>query len=397
MSSSLPRHSILRALAALSVCAVVLFCVLSSSSSADVSGQLNAAKSAAGQLQALIADDSAQIAKTDNGLQAAQARLNAVQSDLDQRVDRLKSVQNQLLDARDHLVAVENHLKVATKALAANLVAGYESQPPTLVSVVLSSHGFNQLLNQFSFAAKVAKQNANVISQTRIARREVAAEAKHLETLEQRDRTLAKQVLTERNQAAALQSALKQQQIKEISARAKVHGRYAAVQAQVDSLQKKLNAQEAAAAKAATQAAATGNASVSGITLDTNGMVQPPADAPEAVKEMIAAGNAIATLPYIYGGGHASFQADGYDCSGSVSYVLAAAGLLSSPLVSGEFMSWGLPGPGKWVDIWATNGHVWMTIAGWRFDTVAQAETGTRWAQGGGEFAGFVERHPAGL
>ena len=397
MSSSLPRHSILRALAALSVCAVVLFCVLSSSSSADVSGQLNAAKSAAGQLQALIADDSAQIAKTDNGLQAAQARLNAVQSDLDQRVDRLKSVQNQLLDARDHLVAVENHLKVATKALAANLVAGYESQPPTLVSVVLSSHGFNQLLNQFSFAAKVAKQNANVISQTRIARREVAAEAKHLETLEQRDRTLAKQVLTERNQAAALQSALKQQQIKEISARAKVHGRYAAVQAQVDSLQKKLNAQEAAAAKAATQAAATGNASVSGITLDTNGMVHPPADAPEAVKEMIAAGNAIATLPYIYGGGHASFQADGYDCSGSVSYVLAAAGLLSSPLVSGEFMSWGLPGPGKWVDIWATNGHVWMTIAGWRFDTVAQAETGTRWAQGGGEFAGFVERHPAGL
>jgi len=397
MSSSLSRHSILRAVAALSVCAIALFCALTTSSSADVSGQLNAAKSAAGQLQALIADDSAQIAKTDNGLQAAQARLNAVQSDLDQRVDRLKSVQNQLLDARDHLVDVENHLKVATKALAANLVAGYESQPPTLVSVVLSSHGFNQLLNQFSFAAKVAKQNASVVTQTRIARREVAADANHLETLEQRDRTLAKQVLTERNQAAALQSALKQQQIKEISARAKVHGRYAAVQAQVDSLQKKLNAQEAAAAKAAMQAAATGNASVNGITLDTNGMVQPPADAPEAVKEMIAAGNAIATLPYIYGGGHASFQADGYDCSGSVSYVLAAAGLLSSPLVSGEFMSWGLPGPGKWVDIWATNGHVWMTIAGWRFDTVAQAETGTRWAQGGGEFAGFVERHPAGL
>ena len=113
---------------------------------------------------------------------------------------------------------------------------------------------------------------------------------------------------------------------------------------------------------------------------------------------MIAAGNAIATLPYIYGGGHASFQAAGYDCSGSVSYVLAAAGLLSTPMVSGQFMSWGLPGPGKWVDICATDGHVWMTIAGWRFDTVAQAEDGgNRWARGGGEFDGFVERHPAGL
>jgi septal ring factor EnvC (AmiA/AmiB activator) len=396
MSSSLSRHWIPRALV-LMVCSVALCWALASSSSADVSGQLNAAKSAASELQAQIADDSAQIAKTDNGLQTAQTRLNTVQADLDRRVDRLKTVQNQLLDARDHLVDVENHLKVATKALAANLVAGYESQPPTLVSVVLSAHGFNQLLNQFSFAAKVAKENASVVTQTRIARREVSAEAKHLATLESRDRTLAKQVLTERNQAAALQSALKQQQISEISARAKVHGRYAAVQAQVNSLQKKLNAQEAAAAKAATAAAATGNATVNGITLDTNGMVQPPADAPEAVKEMIAAGNAIATLPYIYGGGHASFQADGYDCSGSVSYVLAAAGLVTSPMVSGQFDGWGDPGAGKWVTIYSNADHVWMTIAGWRFDTVAQAETGTRWARGGGEFAGFDVEHPPGL
>jgi cell wall-associated NlpC family hydrolase len=382
---------------ALSACAAALCCAFVQSGSADVSSQLDAAKSAAGELRSEIADDSAQIAKTDGGLQSAQTHLDAIQADLDRRVDRLKSVQNQLLDARDHLVDVENHLKLATKALAANLVAGYESQPPSLVSVVVSAHGFNQLLNQFSFAAKVAKQNANVVHATRIARREVAAEAQRLQTLEQRDRTLAKQVLRERNQAAALRSALKQQQIKEIAARAKVNGRYATVQAQVNKLQKKLNAQEAAAARAANEAAATGNASVNGITLDTNGMVQPPADAPLAVKRMIAAGNAIATLPYIYGGGHASFQADGYDCSGSVSYVLAAAGLVTSPMVSGQFDDWGDPGPGKWVTIYSNADHVWMTIAGWRFDTVAQAETGTRWARGGGEFAGFDVEHPPGL
>jgi hypothetical protein len=127
-------------------------------------------------------------------------------------------------------------------------------------------------------------------------------------------------------------------------------------------------------------------------------MVQPPAGAPEPVREMIAAGNAIATLPYIYGGGHASFQADGYDCSGSVSYVLAAAGLVTSPMVSGQFDDWGDPGPGKWVTIYSNADHVWMTIAGWRFDTVAQAEDGgTRWARGGGEFAGFDVEHPVGL
>ena len=398
MSSPLTRHWTLRAVIASIACAIALCWALAASGSADVSGQLDAAKSAATQLRAQIAADSAEITKTTDGLQSAQARLDAVQSDLDKRVDRLKSVQNQLLSARDHLVDVENHLKLATKALAANLVAGYESQPPTLVSVVLSSHGFDQLLNQISFAGKVAKQNADVVDQTRLARIQVAAQAKRLETLEKRDRALAKQVLAERNQAAALQSALKQQQIKEIAARAKVHGRYATVQAQVNSLQKKLNAQEAAAARAAGESAATGNASVNGITLDTNGMVQPPADAPEAVKEMIAAGNAIATLPYIYGGGHASFQADGYDCSGSVSYVLAAAGLVTSPMVSGQFDDWGDPGPGRWVTIYSNADHVWMTIAGWRFDTVAQAEDGgTRWAQGGGEFAGFDVEHPVGL
>jgi septal ring factor EnvC (AmiA/AmiB activator) len=397
MSSSRLTPWILRALMALSVCAVTLCCALAQSGSADVSSQLDAAKSAASQLRAQIAADSAQIAKTDDGLQAAQAHLDAIQTDLDRRVNRLKSVQNQLLAARDHLVDVENHLKVATKALAANLVAGYESQPPTLVSVVLSARGFNQLLNQFSFAEKVAKQNANVVQATRVARREVAAQAKRLQTLEQRDRALAQQVLRERNQAAALRSALKQQQIREIAARAKVHGRYATVEAQVSRLQRKLNAEEAAAARAANEAAATGNASVNGITLDTNGMVQPPADAPDSVKRMIAAGNAIATLPYIYGGGHASFQANGYDCSGSVSYVLAAAGLVSSPMVSGQFDDWGVRGPGRWVTIYSNADHVWMTIAGWRFDTVAQAETGTRWARGGGEFAGFYVEHPAGL
>ena len=98
---------------------------------------------------------------------------------------------------------------------------------------------------------------------------------------------------------------------------------------------------EKRAAQQAAKAAATGNANVGGMAVNTGGMVQPPAGAPEAVNQMIAAGNAIATLPYIYGGGHASFHADGYDCSGSVSYALAAAGLVSSPMVSGDFEDWG--------------------------------------------------------
>jgi cell wall-associated NlpC family hydrolase len=189
---------------------------------------------------------------------------------------------------------------------------------------------------------------------------------------------------------AALQAALLTTRIRELSARA-------GKASQLHALNGALQQLEDQAAQQAQAAAATGDAHVGGIAIDTGGMVQAPPGAPLAVRQVIAAGNAIATLPYIWGGGHASFQAAGYDCSGSVSYALAAAGLLSAPLTSTGFMSYGDPGPGKWITIYATDGHAWMEVAGWRFDTVALAETGTRWAQGGGEFAGFVERHPPGL
>jgi hypothetical protein len=167
--------------------------------------------------------------------------------------------------------------------------------------------------------------------------------------------------------------------------------------ARLAALKDRVSHLEAKAAAQAAAAAASGNANVGGIAINTGGMVQPSPGAPAAVREVIAAGNAIATLPYIYGGGHASFHADGYDCSGSVSYALAAAGLVTSPMVSGAFESWGDPGPGRWITVYANAGHVWMEVAGWRFDTVALAEGGTRWSQGGGEFSGFVVRHPPGL
>jgi peptidoglycan hydrolase-like protein with peptidoglycan-binding domain len=116
---------------------------------------------------------------------------------------------------------------------------------------------------------------------------------------------------------------------------------------------------------------------------------------PGGVGAMIAAANRIASTPYIYGGGHGSFQAAGYDCSGSVSYVLHAAGLLSSPLDSTALESYGAPGPGKYVTIYANAGHAWMTINGRRFDTTARYQTGSRWG-GPRSGAGFVVRHPPG-
>jgi cell wall-associated NlpC family hydrolase len=128
-----------------------------------------------------------------------------------------------------------------------------------------------------------------------------------------------------------------------------------------------------------------------------NGVALPPLEAPEAVKQIIEAGNGIARTPYKWGGGHGKWQDTGYDCSGSVSFALAAAGLLSGPLASGPLMSWGEPGKGKWVTIYANAGHVFLEVAGIRFDTSAQRVTGSRWINEMRSTAGFVARHPAGL
>jgi cell wall-associated NlpC family hydrolase len=398
MPPHLSRHPwALRAAAALSVGAAALGTSFASTGSADLQGQISTAKNAAAALRSEINADSSQISSTDNGIADAEARLNRLQSSLDARVGELRTVQGKLLASRDRLIKLENRLHLATKALSANLVAGYEGAQPNLVTVILNSKGFGQLLNEVNFLHRMGHQDASIVDVTRIARRQVSEEAKRLGGLERKDRALAEAVLKQRNEVAALQAALQNERVQEIARRARAAGRFHAVEAKVGALQHKLNVEEAKAAAAARRAAQTGNAGVGGLAIDTNGYVQPPADAPEAVKQMIAAGNAIATLPYIWGGGHASFQADGYDCSGSTSYVLAAAGLLSAPEVSGDFESYGDPGAGNWVTIYANAGHVWMEIAGWRFDTVALAEYGTRWSRGGGEFAGFVVRHPPGL
>jgi cell wall-associated NlpC family hydrolase len=129
-----------------------------------------------------------------------------------------------------------------------------------------------------------------------------------------------------------------------------------------------------------------------------NGVALPPLEAPAAVLKIIEAGNAIARTPYKWGGGHGRFLDTGYDCSGSVSFALYAAGLIDGPAASGPLMSWGKPGEGKWVTLYSSPGHVYMEVAGIRFDTSGATATGSRWQNDlRGRRPGFVARHPPGL
>ena len=136
--------------------------------------------------------------------------------------------------------------------------------------------------------------------------------------------------------------------------------------------------------------------------LKQNGKAIAPADAPIQVQNAIAAANRIRKKPYIYGGGHKSFDSKGYDCSGAVSYVLNAAGLLESPLPSGPLMKWGVPGRGSWISVYANAGHTYAVIAGLRWDTSAVNEpinrgSGPRWRATKRKAAGYTVRHAEGL
>ena len=142
------------------------------------------------------------------------------------------------------------------------------------------------------------------------------------------------------------------------------------------------------------------NANATHAALTNNGLAVTPVDAPAQVQAIISAGNEIAHLPYVWGGGHGRYIDTGYDCSGSISFVFGAAGILNTTMTSGELMSWGKPGPGKWITVFANNGHTFMYVAGLRFDTVALAQTGSRWSNRAAnepDLNTFVVRHPAGL
>ena len=131
--------------------------------------------------------------------------------------------------------------------------------------------------------------------------------------------------------------------------------------------------------------------------LTEDGLAIPPADAPDAVKQVIAAGNEIATTPYRYGGGHGSWDDTGYDCSGSVSYALHGGGLLDTAMPSGSFESWGEDGEGQWITLYANGGHMYMVVAGLRFDTSGRSKTGSRWQRDMRSAEGFTVRHPEGF
>jgi hypothetical protein len=135
-----------------------------------------------------------------------------------------------------------------------------------------------------------------------------------------------------------------------------------------------------------------------GESVGGDGTIPIPTHVPEVIQKVVAGANEIADFPYVFGGGHASFVDNAYDCSGSVSYALAAGGLLSAPETSGELESWGAPGPGKYITVYANAGHTYMYVDGILYDTAGRSGVyASRWLVAPTNNSGFVARHWPGL
>lgn len=347
---------------------------------ADLNTRIEGNADRAERLRAAIAAESRRIRASAPALAAAQRRLAALQADNARKQAQLKVIDEDLARTRERLTRLIGRQRAATGALRRNLVAAYRSGRPDIVSVLIRADGFAQLLEQIEFYKRVSRQNAQILDEARRSRTAVARQASRLAGLQAREQRAARALARKTDDARVLQTALLRAQRERLADRASKGAALRDIQTQLAKLRRRL----ARSARA-------------GIPLRPGGVAQTPAGAPNAVALVIAAGNAIAGLPYLYGGGHAGFKDTAYDCSGSISYALAAAGLVSSPMASGGFMSWGESGPGKWITIYTNPGHMFMVVGGWRFDTTALRSGGTRWTRDMRGTAGFLARHPPGL
>jgi murein DD-endopeptidase MepM/ murein hydrolase activator NlpD len=216
--------------------------------------QIRAGQSRISSLAGAVGAYSSRLAQLDSSIASLERKIARIQADLQAKEAELIKLQIELTLARNRLAQLEAFQARAESVLAKQLVNSYESAQPDLVTVILESNGFQDLLERIAFAQRIQKQDVQIIKSVRAARRRVTAEAIRLGALEVRQQTLTNQVIKERNSLDATQTQLLRQRIAVARARGAKAAQLARVRDQVGSLQQQLNRAEAA--QAAAQAAA---------------------------------------------------------------------------------------------------------------------------------------------
>jgi septal ring factor EnvC (AmiA/AmiB activator) len=324
----------------------------------------------------------------------------AVEAELAEKEAELKRATAALEAEEAHLEQVRAKLKKSLDLLGDRLVAIYESGSPDVLNAILESEDWSEMSAQTEYLRQIQAYDDAVVNRVKDLRDEVRGAVERLDAQRAKVEAARDEIAAKEREVAAASQA----------AAARFHelkAEQAERQEALDALQSREEALSDNLSAISEQVASEGGDATTGqlpaplnpgqeAQVMSESEASAPASAPQAVKDVISAGNAIATTPYIWGGGHGSFESSGYDCSGAVSYALHGGGLLESPLDSTGLETWGEPGPGQWITVYANSGHAWMVVAGIAFDTVGGP--GPRWHDPWVDSPeGFIARHPAGL
>jgi peptidoglycan hydrolase CwlO-like protein len=323
----------------------------------------------------------------------------SIEAELAEKQAQLDRATAALEAEEEHLERVRKKLKQALGVLSVRVVAIYEAGSPDLLNAILESEDWSEMAAQTEYVRQIQDYDDAVVSRVKTLRNEVRSAVDKLdqqrtEIEEVRDAIAAQEraVSAARKEAKAGWLELKAAQAQRQEDLEELESREGALSSNLASISEQVAAEGGDATSGSMPAPLTPGQTAGFIS---ESQASAPASAPEAVKAAISAANAIATTPYIWGGGHGSFESEGYDCSGAVSYALHGGGFLESPLDSTGLETWGEPGPGQWITVYANSGHAWMVVAGIAFDTVGGP--GPRWHNPWVDSPeGFVARHPAG-
>jgi peptidoglycan hydrolase CwlO-like protein len=362
-------------------------------------GKLEGVREDQSALAATIAEQNAAIDSMIGEVSALRQKQAAVEAELSEKQAELEAATAALEAEREHLEAVRAQLGRALALLRERLVAIYEAGSPDIVNAILSSEDWSEMAARTEYLSRIQSYDDAVVERVKTLRDEVTGAVARLadnrtKVEEARDSIAAieREVAAARAEAEERFAELKSAQAERRASMETLESREEALSSNLASISNQIASEGGPAPTGEVPAPLTPGQEAQVIT---ESEASAPAAAPEAVKAVISAANAIAYTPYIWGGGHGSFESEGYDCSGAVSYALHGGGFLESPLDSTGLETWGEPGPGKWITVYANAEHAWMVIAGIAFDTVGGP--GPRWHDPWVDSPeGFIARHPPG-
>jgi peptidoglycan hydrolase CwlO-like protein len=365
-------------------------------------------------LSSQIADDNAQINALIGQVSEARQREEAAAAELEQAEQELDAAEADLEQGREHLRKVRAELKDAIAQLRQIVVGVYKSDDPDTMKLILDSADWEDAGIDAAYLDRVKDYQSDTVQRVRDLRDEAQATVERLADAKQRIEDQRDAIAERRQELADVRASLEAQEQQLASARASRRDTLASLDTRASDLQDGIQkAQQRAAERQAASVpppisepsdpsvAAPAPSAPSGgtATINSDGSATPPADAPPAVVAVIEAANQIKDAPYVWGGGHGSFESSGYDCSGAVSYALHGGGFLSSPLDSTGLGYWGESGEGNWITVYANSGHAWMVVAGLRWDTSDTGGDGPSWSASMSSWESgqsWSVRHPAG-